>query len=188
MDNSGTSRRPNPFDALLGRFKRAPWGSFELADIYCNKILDSTLDLVRWPEFHRICNYNSIGQWQRSGALSDKEDGLKGTAVGDLRRLAESAKCTLPHDKVFGLLGLFPRAISSKIRIDYKRDETELSAEFTTAISIANEKCAGDVKVQSTTVNSIYALQDVPGRERSRCNGEDLQGHANSFRRGRRYS
>jgi len=112
-----------------------------LADIFCNKILDgSTLDpraVARMSPYLQLLN--SIGQWQRSGVLSDKEDGLKGTAVDDLRRLAGSAQCTLPHDKVFGLLGLLPQAISSKITIDYKRDETELSSEFTAAISIINE-------------------------------------------------
>jgi len=83
--------------------------------------------------------------------------------VNNLRRLAGSAQCTLPHNKVFGLLGLLPQAISSKITIDYKRDETELSSEFTAAISIVNENSgnlegAGDVKMQSTTANSMYAL------------------------------
>jgi Heterokaryon incompatibility protein (HET)/SET domain len=142
-----------------------------LADIFCDKILDGgTLDsraVARISPYLQLLN--SIGQWQKSGVLSDKEDGLKGTAVDDLRRLAGSAQCTLPHDKVFGLLGLLPQAISSKVTIDYKRDETELSSEFTAAIFIANENSgnlegAGDVKVQSTTVDSIYALQDVPGR------------------------
>jgi hypothetical protein len=75
----------------------------------------------------------------------------------------------LPHDKVFGLLGLLPQTLSTKITIDYKRDETELLSEFTAAISIANENSgnlegAGDVKMQSTTGNSMYALQDVPGK------------------------
>ena len=142
-----------------------------LADIFCNKILDGgTLDsraVARMSPYLQLLN--SIEQWQKSGVLSDKEDGLKGTAVDDLRRLAGSAQCTLPHDKVFGLLGLLPQAISSKITIDYKRDETELSSEFTAAIFIANENSgnlegAGDVKVQSTTGNSMYALQDVPGK------------------------
>ena len=69
----------------------------------------------------------------------------------------------------FGLLGLLPQAVSSKITIDYKRDETELSSEFTAAIPIANEDSgnpegAGDGKTQSLTVSSMYALQDVPGR------------------------
>ncbi|KAH9211167.1 hypothetical protein DL95DRAFT_465154 [Leptodontidium sp. 2 PMI_412] len=142
-----------------------------LADIFCNKILDgSTLDsraVARMSPYLQLLN--SIGQWQRSGVLSDTRGGLKGTAVDDLCRLAGSAQCTLPQDKVFGLLGLLPQAISSKITIDYKRDETELSSKFTAAISITNEnrgnlEGARDVKIQSTTVDSIYALQDVPGR------------------------
>ncbi|KAI8623900.1 heterokaryon incompatibility protein-domain-containing protein [Xylariaceae sp. FL1651] len=142
-----------------------------LADIFYNKILiDGDLDslvVARMSPYLQLLN--SIRQWQKSGALSDKEDGLKGTAVDDLRRLAGSAQCTLPHDKVFGLLGLLPQAISSKITIDYKRDETELLSEFTVAICSANENSgnlegAGDVEVQRTTVDSIYALQDLPGR------------------------
>jgi hypothetical protein len=112
---------------------------------------------------------NSIGQWQKSGVLFDEDDGLKGTAVDDLCRLAGSAQCTLPHNKVFGLLGLLPQAISSKITIDYNQNEAELTSEFTAAISIANENSgnlegAGDAKLQSTTGNSMYALQDVPGK------------------------
>ena len=101
--------------------------------------------------------------------MYNKEDGLKGIVVDDLRRLAGSSQCTLPHDKVFGLLSLLPRAISSKIIIDYKQDEIELLSKFTTAISITNENSRNlervrDVKMQNTTVNSIYALQDMLGR------------------------
>ncbi|MCJ1386334.1 hypothetical protein MMC17_009460 [Xylographa soralifera] len=142
-----------------------------LADIFCNKILDGgTLDS---PAVARMSPYlqllNSIGQWQKSGVLFDKDDGLKGTAVDDLCRLAGSAQCTLPHDKVFGLLGLLPQAISSKITINYNQDEAELISKFTAAISIANENSGnlegvGDAKLQSTTGNSIYALQDMPGK------------------------
>ncbi|KAG4435209.1 hypothetical protein IFR05_009317 [Cadophora sp. M221] len=78
-------------------------------------------------------------------------------------------QCTLPHDKVYGLLGLLPQAISSKTTIDYNQDETELLSKFIAAISMANENSgnlerAGDVKMQSTTGNFMYALQDVPGK------------------------
>ena len=57
----------------------------------------------------------------------------------------------------------------SKITIDYKRDETELLSEFTVVIFIVNENSgnlegAGDVKMQSTIGNSMYALQDVSGK------------------------
>jgi hypothetical protein len=142
-----------------------------LADIFCNNILDgSALDSLAVAKISPYLQLlKSIGQWQKSGVLSNKEDGLKGTAVDDLCRLAGSAQCTLPHDKVFGLLGLLPQAISSKITVDYKRDETELSSEFTAAIAVANEKSgnlegAGDVKMQGTTGNPLYALRDVPGK------------------------
>jgi hypothetical protein len=125
-----------------------------LADISCNKIFDGSIFDYRGGTRILPCLQllNSIGQWQKSGVLSDKEDRLKGTAVDDLRCLAGSAQCTLPHDKVFGLLGLLPQAISSEITIDYKRDEIELSSEFTRANFIANENSGnlervGDVKV-----------------------------------------
>jgi preprotein translocase subunit SecB len=62
-----------------------------------------------------------------------------------------------------------PQAISSKITIDYKRDETDLSSEFTATIFIPNENSgtlegAGDVKVQSTTVDSIYEQKESQGK------------------------
>jgi hypothetical protein len=86
------------------------WVVLTLADIFYNKILNGgTLDfraVARMSPYLQLLN--SIGQWQKSGVLFDEDDGLKGTAVDDLCRLAGSAQCTLPHDKVFGLLGLLP--------------------------------------------------------------------------------
>ena len=109
-----------------------------LADIFCNKVLDGgslSSHIVNEisPCLHLL---KSIGQWRSSGALSDKEDGLKGTALDDLRHLAGSAQCTIPQDKVYGLLGLLPRSICSKITIDYRRDEAELLSEFRAAIPL----------------------------------------------------
>lgn len=68
------------------------------------------------------------------------EDGLKGMALDDLCRLAGSLHSVLSlTTRYLELLGLLPQAVSSKITVDYKRDETKLSSEFTAAISIANE-------------------------------------------------
>jgi hypothetical protein len=72
-----------------------------LADIFCDKVLDrSTLSshMVNAisPCLHLL---NSIGQWKRSGVLSDREDGLKSTALDDLCRLVRTAHGTLAHDK-----------------------------------------------------------------------------------------
>jgi hypothetical protein len=101
--------------------------------------------------------------------LFDKDDKLKGTVVDDLCCLAGSIQYTLPYNKIFGLLGLLPQAISSKITINYNQDEAELISEFTAAISITNKnnrnlEGVGDTKLQNTTGNSIYVLQDVPGK------------------------
>ncbi|KAI0914716.1 heterokaryon incompatibility protein-domain-containing protein [Ustulina deusta] len=131
-----------------------------LAGIFCNNILDgSALDsrvVTIISPFLQLLN--SIEQWQKSGFLASKEDGLKGMALGNLRCLAGSAQCTLPHDKVFGLLGLLPQAVSSRITIDYNQDETELSSQFAAAISIANENC---INLEGA---GMCALQDVPGK------------------------
>ena len=65
-----------------------------LADIFCKKFLDDgTLNshLVNKisPCLHLL---NSIGQWQRSGVLSNREDGLKGTAFGRVVPLGRVCK------------------------------------------------------------------------------------------------
>ncbi|KAI1739551.1 heterokaryon incompatibility protein-domain-containing protein [Xylaria scruposa] len=131
-----------------------------LASIFCNNILDGIASDSRvvtdMSPFLQLLN--SIGQWQKSGVLSSKEDGLKGTALDDLRCLAKSAQCTLSHDKVFGLLGLLSQVVSSRITIDYNQDETELSSQFAAAICIANENCG---KLEGA---GMCALQDVPGK------------------------
>jgi hypothetical protein len=58
------------------------------------------------------------------------------------------------------------QAIFNKVTINYNQDKAELTSEFTAAIFIANEnnrnlEGARDAKMQSTTGNSMYALQDV---------------------------
>ncbi|KAI1144792.1 heterokaryon incompatibility protein-domain-containing protein [Nemania diffusa] len=131
-----------------------------LASIIDNKVPDcmdmfSSSKTPLQPFMQRL---SLIEQWQKSIVWSSKEDGLKGTALVDLCRLAESAQCTLPHDKVFGLLGLLPEAVSSMITIDYNQDEAGLSSQFATAISIANENC-GNLEGAG-----MCALQDVPGK------------------------
>jgi hypothetical protein len=51
--------------------------------------------------------------------------GAANPLIGGVTHQADTSRqCTLPHDKVFRLLGLLPQAISSKVTIDYKRDET----------------------------------------------------------------
>jgi len=54
-----------------------------LADIFCNTVLDGgTLSFHMVNEISPCLHLlNSIGQWQRSGVLPDREDGLKGTAL-----------------------------------------------------------------------------------------------------------
>jgi hypothetical protein len=142
-----------------------------LADIFCTKVLDGGTLSSYIVNKISLCLHllNSIGQWQRSGVLSNREDGLKGIALDNLCRLAGSIQYTLPHNKVFGLLGLLPQAISSKIIINYKQNEIKLLSKLTAAISVINENSrnlegAEDVTMQSIMGNSIYTLQNMLGK------------------------
>ena len=69
----------------------------------------------------------------------------------------------------FDMPSLLPQAIARKITINYNQDKAELTSEFTAAISIADENSGnlegtGDARLQSTTGDSMYVLQDVPGK------------------------
>jgi hypothetical protein len=68
--------------------------------------------------------------------LFDKEDGPDSGELDDLRCLAKSIQCTIRHDKMYGLMGMLPRSVSSKVTVDYRGDETGLLAEFAAAISV----------------------------------------------------
>lgn len=60
---------------------------------------------------------------------------LNDVFIRELKLHAQDAKCSLPHDKVYGLLGLFPASISSVVTIDYGREPADVMAEFSSAVS-----------------------------------------------------
>ena len=114
-----------------------------LADIFCNRTLDDDtlsphLATASSPHLQLL---NTIGGEHRSGCLSDKRDGLQSAELDDLSRLARNAQCSLPQEKVFGLLGLLPQAVSRQIAINYTRSETEPSSEFVAVASVAGDDC-----------------------------------------------
>jgi hypothetical protein len=86
-----------------------------LVNIFCNILDGSALDsraVTKISPYLQLLN--SIGQWQKSGVLSNKEDGLKDTALDDLCRLAGSAQCTLLHNKVFDI-NLFRQSLTLNV-------------------------------------------------------------------------
>ncbi|KAL9098144.1 MAG: hypothetical protein Q9163_006138 [Psora crenata] len=64
----------------------------------------------------------------------DTEHLLDDASIRELRVLAARANCSLPQDRIYALLGLFPSSVSSIVTIDYNREPTEVIAEFTSAV------------------------------------------------------
>ncbi|MCJ1385189.1 hypothetical protein MMC17_008310 [Xylographa soralifera] len=54
--------------------------------------------------------------------------------IRELGLLAARSNCSLLHDRVYALLGLFPLSVSSIVTIDYNREAVEVIAEFTSAV------------------------------------------------------
>lgn len=67
-------------------------------------------------------------------APGDTERLLNEASIRELSLLAARAKCSLPHDRVYGLLGLLPSSVSSTVTIDYSREAAEVIAEFSSAV------------------------------------------------------
>lgn len=81
---------------------------------------------------------------------SDTEHALDGAFVRELSLLAARASCSLPHDKIYALLGLFPSPVSSIVAIDYNREAAGVIAEFISAVPQWTEPPVGDQQSAST--------------------------------------
>lgn len=66
-------------------------------------------------------------------APADAGRSLNDASIRELKLLAQHATCSLPHDKVYGLLGLFPSSASA-VTIDYNRELADVIAEFSSAV------------------------------------------------------
>ena len=71
--------------------------------------------------------------WTKSEPASG-EHSLDDASIRELSLLAARASCSLPHDRVYALLGLFPLPVSSIVTIDYNREVAEVIEEFTSAV------------------------------------------------------
>lgn len=77
-----------------------------------------------------------ITTWRTLEAASGvTECSLIDASIRELNLLAQHADCSLPQDKVYGLLGLFPSSVSSAVAIDYSRETAVVLAEFCSVVS-----------------------------------------------------
>ncbi|RYP09070.1 hypothetical protein DL764_001491 [Monosporascus ibericus] len=76
-----------------------------------------------------------ISTWRAlENTPADTGHSLNSTSIQELKLLAQHATCSLAHDKVYGLLGLFPASVSSAVTIDYGREPTDVIAEFSSTV------------------------------------------------------
>lgn len=71
-----------------------------------------------------------ITKWRTLQTTSNYPERLDDDTVRELNALAQRANCSIPQDKVLGLLGLFPSPVSSVLVIDYTRETEEVLADF----------------------------------------------------------
>jgi hypothetical protein len=83
-------------------------------------------------------------------ASGDTEHLLDDASIRELSLLAARASCSLPHDRIYALLGLFPSSVSSIVTIDYNREAAEVIAEFTSAVPQWMVPPVGDKQSVST--------------------------------------
>jgi hypothetical protein len=86
--------------------------------------LKSRLDLLAF-----ISTWRSL-----EAAPADARRSLNDASIRELKLLAQHAACSLAHDKVYGLLGLFPSSAVSAVTIDYSREPADVIAEFCSAV------------------------------------------------------
>ena len=106
-------------EILLTHFESRPSSDSEIW-----KDLKPRLDLLAF-----------ISTWRAlETAPADTGRSLNDASIRELKLLAQHANCSLPHDKVYGLLGLFPASISCAVTIDYNRDPADAIAAFSSAV------------------------------------------------------
>ncbi|KAJ5547832.1 heterokaryon incompatibility protein-domain-containing protein [Penicillium frequentans] len=71
-----------------------------------------------------------ITKWRTLQTTTNYPERLDDDIVRELNLLGQRANCSLPQDKVFGLLGLFPSPVSSVLVIDYSRETEEVLSDF----------------------------------------------------------
>lgn len=77
-----------------------------------------------------------IAAWKAwKSTAANRERSVNDVFVRKLKLLTERANCSLPHDHVYGLLGLFPTSVQSAVTIDYRREAADVIAEFDSAVA-----------------------------------------------------
>ncbi|KAK4171112.1 heterokaryon incompatibility protein-domain-containing protein [Triangularia setosa] len=76
-----------------------------------------------------------ISTWRElEAAPADQGRQLLDASIQELKQLEQHAACSLPQDKVYGLLGLFPLSVTSAVTIDYTRESADVVGEFLSAV------------------------------------------------------
>ncbi|KAI5864418.1 heterokaryon incompatibility protein-domain-containing protein [Durotheca rogersii] len=94
-------------------------------------------DSENWRELKpRLDLLAFISTWRALEIAPDDDTGrsLNDASIRQLKLLAQHATCSLPHDKVYALLGLLPPSVSSAVTIDYSREPADVIAEFSSAV------------------------------------------------------
>lgn len=84
---------------------------------------DPGLDLLRFTS-----------TWTSEFTLGNTENPSTNTSLQSLNDLTRRMRCSLPQDKVYSVLGLFPASTASALRIDYNREPTDVIAEFSSIV------------------------------------------------------
>ncbi|KFY98646.1 hypothetical protein V500_01585 [Pseudogymnoascus sp. VKM F-4518 (FW-2643)] len=89
-----------------------------------------------WEELRPRLDLLALITLWRTLEPGDIESSLNNAFIRELKLLAQRANCSSPHDKVYGLLGLFPASVSCAITIDYSREHDDVIAEFASTVSV----------------------------------------------------
>ena len=66
--------------------------------------------------------------------MGDTERLLNEASIQQLNLLTARAKCSLPHDRVYGVLRILPESVSSTVTINYRRQVAEVFTEFSSTV------------------------------------------------------
>jgi Heterokaryon incompatibility protein (HET) len=92
--------------------------------------------MVIWAELKlKLDLFTFIKSWETLEIASgDMERSLNDDSIQQLKSLAARANCSLQHDRIYALLGLFPLSVSSVVTIDYGREAAKVMADFSSAV------------------------------------------------------
>ncbi|KAF5975672.1 heterokaryon incompatibility protein 6, OR allele [Fusarium bulbicola] len=122
-----------------------------------------SLDLMRSARSNRHPRINILGQrWYRPLLTGRPIEGQKGSSLLDLILMSRRYKCTYPHDKIFGMLGVTGEGTSSELlRPDYNISPVDAYRNFV-LWEIQNNRSLRVLGTSSRTTNRYRSPSWVP--------------------------